>query len=112
MRTLRAVNVLSALSVTGLLLASAPAHAQQSAESKAREAEFSVQRFETALGPRNYNSVERDRSDGKIDFSAGIICNYASKPFVVQSCISQTYCDQPNAANTTDVNVIKGPYTF
>src|SRR4051812_47572680 len=106
MRTLRALYVLSALSVVGIGLVSKSAHAQDAPASKAQDGEFSVQRFEPAPGPRNFLSVEGARSDGKNAFSVGLMFNYASRPFIVRSCISQTNCDVPIAANTTDVTVI------
>lgn len=111
MRTLRALYVLSALSVASISLRSTLALAQESADPGPREGEFSVQRFEPAPGPRNFLSVEGARSDGKMAFSAGVSFNYASKPFVVRSCVSESDCDRANAANIEDVNVIKDLFT-
>src|SRR5215207_5571663 len=106
MRTQRALSLLSTLSVPMLLsLASASASAQEQASPS--EGEFSVQRFEPAIGPRNYLSVEGARTDGEFAFSAGVFFNYAKNPFVVRSCRSKENCDEKNTTNIEDVVVIR-----
>jgi hypothetical protein len=89
-----------------LTLASASASAQAQ-QTSASEGEFSVQRFEPAIGPRNFLSVEGARTDGEFAFSLGAMFNYAHNPFVVRSCRSQTNCDEPNSQNLNDVVVIR-----
>ncbi len=108
MRTQRALSFLSTLSVPLLLLlAPASASAQDQPATSPSEGEFSVQRFEPAIGPRNFLSVEGARTDGEFAFSAGVFFNYAHNPFVVRSCRSQTNCDEPNSQNLNDVVVIR-----
>ena len=59
MRTQRALSLLSTLSVPVLLLlAPASAGAQEQQPDTPIDGEFSVQRFEPAIGPRNFLSVE------------------------------------------------------
>jgi len=84
----------------GISLGASPALAQQ-------DGEFSVQRFEPAPGPDNFVTVEGARVRGKMAWSAGLFANYAHKPFVVQSCESETNCDDPNALLNDDIAVVK-----
>lgn len=106
MRTLRALCLLSVASA-GVLLVPDVSHAQETAQ----EGEFSVQRFEPAPGSRNFLSVEGARMEAAVGWSAGVMFDYANKPFVVRSCISQTDCGTPNA-RLQDVAVISDMFTF
>jgi OmpA-OmpF porin, OOP family len=78
----------------------------------ASDGEFTVQRFQPAPGPRNLVTVEGARTDGKMAFSVATFANYASDPFVVRSCISQTDCANPNATQPRDIHVIRDLVTL
>jgi outer membrane protein OmpA-like peptidoglycan-associated protein len=91
----------------GLLLTGNAANAQTSA----KEGTFTVQRFAPAPGPRNFITVEGARTDGKMAFSLGVFANYASDPFVVKSCISQTDCSAANATLSKDIHVVRDMVT-
>ncbi|MEZ4300087.1 MAG: OmpA family protein [Polyangiaceae bacterium] len=69
-----------------------------------------MQRFEPAPGSKNFLSVETARMDGQMGWTVGLMFNYAHKPFVVRSCISETDCSSPNAINKQDTNVISDMY--
>lgn len=49
--------------------------------------------------------------DSAMGFTAGVLFNYANNPFVVKSCKAQANCNEPNATNTRDVNVIADMFT-
>jgi OmpA-OmpF porin, OOP family len=106
MRTLRALCVMSVVGA-GVQLVSSAAHAQDSVQ----RGEFSVQRFEPAPGTKNYLSVEGARMEAAVGFSVGLMADYARKPFVVKSCVSETDCSEPNALNEHDVAVISDMFT-
>ena len=78
---------------------------------EATDKEFSVQRFNPAVGPRNYFTTRGARTDGEMAWSAGLMVNYAYQPFVVRSCRSETDCDDPNAGQPTDVKVVENLLT-
>lgn len=80
-------------------------------DSSAKSGEFSVQRFAPAPGPRNFVTVEGARVKTKNAWSLGLYLNYSDRPFVVRSCKSEQNCDQKNATNLRDVNVISGMFT-
>ena len=107
MRTLRALYLLSMVSA-GVQLVPGVANAQ---ESDPQEGEFSVQRFEPAPGSKNYLSVEGARMEAAIGWSVGVMFDYAREPLVVQSCIAEEDCSEPNAA-TQDVAVISDMFTW
>ncbi len=109
MRTNRALS-LSILSAVGGLLLLSPGIAQ--AQKKAQDGEFTVQRFEPAPGSKNYFTVEGDRMDGNLGWTAGLFFNYARNPFVVLSCRSQTDCSDKNATNKNDTSVVADMMTF
>ncbi|MBN2197083.1 MAG: thrombospondin type 3 repeat-containing protein [Polyangiaceae bacterium] len=77
------------------------------AQDTAFDGEFSVQRFNPAPGPRNLLTTRGARQDGEMTWSAGAMVNYAHRPFVVRSCISETDCDSPNAVEPDDVLVVE-----
>jgi hypothetical protein len=106
MRTLRALCLLSVVSV-GVQLVPDVSFAQEEPAS----GEFSVQRFEPAPGSRNYLSVEGARMAAAVGWSAGVMFDYANKPFVVRSCVSSEDCSAPNAA-TEDVAVVSDMFTW
>ncbi len=106
MRTSRAV-CLSFACVAGAALTAAPAHAQ----AQARTGEFSVQNFLPAPGSQNFLGVEGLRMDGNWGFTVGLVGNYARKPFVVVSCVSQTDCSDKNATNKNDTAVVSDMFT-
>lgn len=74
--------------------------------------DFSVQRFDPAPGPRNFATVRGARVEGQMAWSAGVFFNYASKPFVLQSCASEDDCDTPNPLAPNDVEVVQSVMTF
>lgn len=56
--------------------------------------EFSVHRFDTAPGPRNFFSTRTARSDGNKTWSAGFVAGYGKDPFVlVGPCSGYGPCD-------------------
>lgn len=59
--------------------------------------EFSVERFDPAPGPRNFFVTRTARSDGEKSWSAGLVYDYATRPFTVQTCDSGSNCSDPNA---------------
>ncbi|MEM6787031.1 MAG: thrombospondin type 3 repeat-containing protein [Myxococcota bacterium] len=97
------------LVAAGVLTVSVSAGAQ---EASAVDGEFSVQRFEPAIGPRNYLSVAGGRTAGELDWGVSAMFDYQREPLVVKSCISATDCDAPNAQNTTDVPVVQDMFTW
>jgi OmpA-OmpF porin, OOP family len=105
MRTRLSLRLLPLVGLCSSLLVSATAGAQDAANS-AQDGEFSVQRFDAAPGSKNYFTVEGARMDSVMGFTAGVLFNYANKPFVVKSCKAEANCSEPNATNTQDVNVI------
>ncbi len=107
MRTRLSFRWLPLVGLCSSLLVSATAGAQQTAQ----EGEFSVQRFDAAPGSKNYFTVEGARMDSVMGFTAGVLFNYANKPFVVKSCRAATNCSEPNATNTRDVSVISDMFT-
>ncbi|MCC6556468.1 MAG: hypothetical protein IT372_26205, partial [Polyangiaceae bacterium] len=108
MRTLRALCLLSIVGA-GVQLVPDIASAQ---ENEAKQGEFSVQRFEPAPGSRNYLSVEGARMEAAVGWSAGVMFDYANKPFVVRSCVSVDDCSQPNGPVPQDVAVISDMFTW
>lgn len=96
------VSCLSAVVLATLLF---PGLAQ--AQESAFEGEFSVQRFNPAPGPRNLINSRGARQDGEMTWSGGLMLNYAYRPFVIQSCVSETDCDAENAVNPEDVLVVE-----
>jgi OOP family OmpA-OmpF porin len=111
MRTRLSLRLLSLVGLCTASLLSATAGAQETASSSAKDGEFSVQRFEAAPGSKNYFTVAGARMDSLWGFTAGVLFNYANKPFVVKSCRAETNCSEPNATNTRDVNVISDMFT-
>lgn len=107
MRTRRGLLFLHVALVGTLLSANAAA---QDAGGDVKQGEFSVQRFEPAPGSKNFLSVETARMDGQMGWTAGLMFNYAHKPFVVRSCVSETDCSNPNALLQQDTNVISDMY--
>lgn len=93
------------------MLVSTIAGAQETASDPARSGEFSVQRFEAAPGSKNYFTVAGARMDSVFGFTAGVMFNYANRPFIVKSCKAETNCNEANATNTQDVNVINDMFT-
>jgi OOP family OmpA-OmpF porin len=93
------------LSAALVLLCPSEASAQQAGE-------FSVQRFEAAPGPNNVLSTERVRMVEQFGWSASVLFNYAREPFVVVSCVAETDCDEPNAAQLEDVPVVQNMFQW
>jgi OmpA-OmpF porin, OOP family len=110
MRTRLSLRLLPLLGLLGAPLVPSAAWAQEAAAS-AKEGEFSVQRFEAAPGSKNYLTVEGARMDASWGFTAGLMFNYANKPFIVKSCRAQDSCSEPNATNAQDIAVIKDMFT-
>jgi hypothetical protein len=77
-----------------------------------QDGEFSVQRFEPAMGPRNFLSVEGGRTDGDLSWSVGFMFDYQNSPFRLKSCISQTDCNEANAIVEYDLDVVEHMFTF
>jgi len=94
--------VANALNSGGLLLAAGSA----SAQAPQQQGEFSVERFEPAMGPHNYLSVESGRTQGDLAWSAGLVFDYANQPFVMRSCLSPTSCDAPDAVEADNIHVV------
>ena len=79
-------------------------------EEAATDGEFSVQRFHPAPGPRNFVNTSGARQDGNMAFSAGIMANYAYKPFVVVSCASEDDCEE-SSPDREDIPVVENLIT-
>jgi OmpA-OmpF porin, OOP family len=110
MRTRLSLRLLPSLGILCTALVPSALWAQETAGS-AQEGEFSVQRFEPAPGSKNYLTVEGARMSAKWGWSAGLMFNYANKPFVVVSCRARDNCSEPNAVNTQNVAVIRDMFT-
>lgn len=98
----------SAPLLTALIVAVAGTASAQDAV----DGEFSVQRFEPAMGPRNFMSVAGARVDGEFSWSAGLMFDYQRKPFLITSCVSSTDCEDPNALNPQDTAVVRDMLTW
>ena len=59
------------------------------------------------MGPRNYFSVAGGRTSGAWAWSAGMVMDYANRPFVLRSCISGTNCDDPATSSDYDLDVVE-----
>ena len=98
-----ALSAAAALLVTSMV--TLPAAAQSVS------GEFSVQRFDPAVGTHNFITTRGLRMDGKMALSLGLMANYAYKPFVVRSCISETDCSAASASATTGTTVVESLLT-
>src|SRR4029079_8139132 len=107
MRTTRA-QCLSGLAAAFIALLSSSASAQK----KAQEGEFTIQRFEPAPGTKNFLSVEGLRMDGAWGWSVGLMFDYAKNPFVVVSCATKTNCKDATASQATNTTVIGDMFTW
>ena len=81
------------------------------AAAQAVSGEFSVQRFDPAVGSRNFITTRGVRMDGKMAFSLGMMANYAYKPFVVRSCVSETDCSAEGVSGSTGSTVIESLFS-
>jgi hypothetical protein len=97
--------------VSAFLVAAATTVFGHAAHADAVDGDFAIQRFDPAPGPRNYFSTRGARTDGQMAFSAGLMINYAYKPFEVRSCVSETDCGAENARRATDTKVIENLVT-
>jgi len=79
------------------------------AQSAMVSSEFSVQRFDPAPGPRNFFVTRTARSDGQKTWSAGLVLDYASRPFTIQTCNVQQSCSDPNSY--TDLRIVESMVT-
>lgn len=95
----------------GLVVAFTGFSIPASAQEKAFDGEFSVQRFDPAPGPRNFVTTRGARSDGNMAWSGAFMANYAFQPLMVRSCISATDCSAPNATRGDDVKVVENLVT-
>jgi OmpA-OmpF porin, OOP family len=93
-------------------LFSTEVRAQQGASAAVSDGEFSVQRFEPAIGPHNINSVAGGRTSGHFAWSAGLMFDYAKKPFVVKSCVTVSDCSSPNDNNPAGAAVVDDLMTW
>ena len=107
--THRLLLAASTLGAGVLLLAPLDARAQNQ---DVVQGEFSVERFEPAMGPRNYFTVEGARTDGELGWSVGLFFDYANRPFVLRSCVSKTDCNDPNAVMQYDIDVVSHMITW
>jgi hypothetical protein len=90
---------------TTLLVRATGGHARAQAAS----GDFSVQRFEAAIGPRNFASVAGARTDGHWAWSSGLVFDYSRKPFVLRQCASATDC---TGSDGRDVAVVRDLLTW
>ncbi|HMA94924.1 MAG TPA: transporter, partial [Polyangiaceae bacterium] len=93
-----------AVTALGLLSAAAVANAQDVAKG-----DFTAHRFDPAPGPRNFFSTRTARSDGNKTWSVGFFAGYASKPLVINGCITKT-CSMVNGklvGSMGDLEVVK-----
>ena len=82
------------------------------AQTTSKAGDFSVQRFEPAIGSSNYLSVESARMAGIWGWSVGLGFNYARDPFVVLSCRSQANCTDVSAINRQNLSVVRDLATW
>lgn len=108
----RALSQRSLLVAASAAAACALVPAVASAQAEDDQGEFSVQRFEPAMGPRNYLSVEGGRTDGDLAWSMGFMFDYQNSPFKLRSCVDQENCDDPNAIAAYDLDVIEHMFTW
>ncbi len=94
-----------ALAAIACGLASAPCEAW----AQTNFGDVSVQRFEPAIGPRNFSSVAGARTDGHWAWSAGLVFDYARKPFVLRSCATATDC---TAGSGEDLSIVEDMFTW
>jgi OmpA-OmpF porin, OOP family len=71
--------------------------------------EFSVERFDPAPGPRNFFVTRTARSDGQKTWSAGLVLDFASRPFTIQTCDAQQNCSDPNSY--TNLRIVESMVT-
>lgn len=96
------------------LLASSAVFSTQLSQAQTRvEPVFSVQRFQPAVGPRNYLVTRGARTDGRMLWTFGGVASYAYKPFVVRSCrtVAGESCSEPGAQLVQDVKVVENLVT-
>jgi OmpA-OmpF porin, OOP family len=87
--------VLGLLTAGTSLALSKPVLAQETGK------EFSAQRFDAPVGPRNYIMTRGARTDGEMAWSAGLVMSYAFEPLTVDSCVA----DAPNCEGTNSITL-------
>jgi hypothetical protein len=77
------------------------------------EPSFSVQRFQSAPGPRNFLVTRGARTDGQKAWSVGGMLHYAYRPFTVRTCTTPTgeSCSETGVQQLRDVRVIENIMT-
>ena len=75
-----------------------------------KQGEFSVQRFQPAIGPRNFLSVLGARTDGTMAWSAGLFGNYSTNSLTVPGCGSPGAC-RSTGASSQDVRLVSSMFT-
>lgn len=75
--------------------------------------DFTVQRFNPAVGPRNYLVTRGARSDGRMAWSAGLMASYGYQPLTIVSCISDPGggCASQDARQSTEIKVVENLLT-
>jgi len=97
-----------------LLIALPASFLARGAEAQTKvEAEFTVERFQAAVGPRNYLVTAGARTDGAKTWSAGLSLHYGYRPFVVRSCVTVEgkSCEEAGAQQVQDVRVVENLIT-
>ncbi|MBW2458850.1 MAG: transporter, partial [Deltaproteobacteria bacterium] len=110
-RRIRTATASLAALTMGVVVAAQPSDARAQ-EGPGLDGEFSVQRFEPVPGPRNFMSVAGARTDGEWAWTSALMFDYQHNPFVVQSCVSETDCDDANAVQTEDTAVVSDMLTW
>ena len=77
------------------------------------EPSFSVERFHSAPGPRNYLVTRGARTDGKNAWSGGLMLHYGYRPFTVKTCTTPTgmSCSESMAMQQRNVRVVENIMT-
>jgi hypothetical protein len=77
------------------------------------EPTFSVERFQSAPGPRNYLVTRGARTDGEKAWTAGLLLHYGYRPFSVKSCTTRTgeSCSESMAQQVRTVRVVENLMT-
>jgi hypothetical protein len=77
------------------------------------EPSFSIERFQSAPGPRNYLVTRGARTDGQKAWSGGAMLHYGYRPFSVKTCTTPSgeSCSENGVQQIRDVRVVENVMT-
>jgi hypothetical protein len=77
------------------------------------EPSFSIERFQSAPGPRNYLVTRGARTDGEKAWSGGLMLHYGYRPFSVKTCTTPEgeSCSEDEAQQIRNVRVVENVMT-